>query len=125
MLADGLEHKALKHEADQLVIGDCALAQGTDGQDIARRATDHALGLIAKGKNIAAVTIDGHHGRLAQNDALSLHIDQDLRSAQINPDVADACHSLKLLFHCNSGHNKESAYAPDLYVFAMEKANPA
>ena len=102
MLADGLEHKALKHEADQLVIGDGTLAQGADGQDIARRASDHTLGLVTKGKNIAAVAIDGHHGGLAQNDALSLHIDQDLRSAQINPDVADACHSLKLLFHLQS-----------------------
>ena len=102
MLADGLEDKALKHEADQLVIGDGTLAQGADGQDIAWRASDHTLGFVTKGKNIAAVAIDGHHGGLAQNDALSLHIDQDLRSAQINPDVADACHSLKLLFHLQS-----------------------
>ena len=92
MLADGLHDKALEHEADQLVIGDAAVPQGPQRQDVAGGAADHPAGFLAKGDNFPGVPVDRYHGRLPQDDPLALHINEHMGRTQINANIIDASH---------------------------------
>ena len=58
--------EVLDHLLGDLEVGDDAVAQGADGLDVAGRAADHLLGLVADGEDlrlrpclVAIATTDG------------------------------------------------------------------
>ena len=71
-LVDELPQHPLRH----IVVGDDALPQGADGDDVAGGPAQHGLGLRAHLQQLAGGLVHGHHRGLIQNDALSLHIYQ-------------------------------------------------
>ena len=66
-----LADEMLDHLLRDLEIGDHAVAQRADGGDVARRAAEHLLGLLADREHLllAAHVGDGDHARLGQHDA--------------------------------------------------------
>ena len=77
----------LDHLFGHLIVGDDALPQGADGDDVAGGTAQHALGLGPDGQGLARVFIDGHHRGLAQNNALALDEHQDGSRAQIYTNI--------------------------------------
>ena len=55
--------------------------------DVYKRQAQHSLGVGAHLQQLAGVFIHGHHGGLAQNNALSLDVYQNRGGAQVDPDV--------------------------------------
>ena len=77
----------LEHPLGHLVVGDNALAQGADRDDVAGRAAQHGLRVRADLQQLARILINGHHARLVEHDALVLYIDQNRRGTEVDTDV--------------------------------------
>ena len=76
-----------QHTLRNVIVGDDALTQGTNGDDVARRTADHATCLLADGQHAVRIPIHSHDGRLAQHDALALDIYQHVGRAEVNTDI--------------------------------------
>ena len=77
----------LEHPLGHLVVGDNALAQGADRNDVAGCAAQHGLRVRADLQKLARILINGHHARLVEHDALVLYIDQNRRGTEVDTDV--------------------------------------
>jgi len=86
-VADDLFNEMAQHALRDVVIGDDALLQRTDGDDVARRAADHAARLLANREHAVRVLVHRHDRRLSEHDALVLHINQHVRRAEIDTDI--------------------------------------
>jgi len=82
-LADELPEHPLGH----VIVGDDAVPQRTDGDDVAGSTAQHLLSLGAYLEQFAAVFINGNHRGFLQDDPLILDIDQDAGSTQVNADI--------------------------------------
>ncbi len=86
------EAVALVHGADEVVehalgdveVGDDAVLEGADGDDVGRGAADHALGLGADGEDLLGDAVDGDDAGLVDDDAAALDHDQRVRGAEVN-----------------------------------------
>ena len=76
-----------QHGLGNLEVGDDAVFERTDGDDVAGRAAEHAFGLIADGEDFVRAGLHGDHGGFAQHDALIAYIDQGVGRSEIDPDV--------------------------------------
>src|SRR5699024_4878244 len=103
----GLEDHEARHLADELpehplghvVVGDDALPQGADGDDVAGGAAQHLAGLLANLQELAGILVHGHHGWLVENDALALDVDQNGSGTQVDTDIfRERAHSFHLVF---------------------------
>src|ERR1700694_3385344 len=93
----GSEAAAVVHLADEmfdhflrhLEIRDDPVAQWADCLDVARGAAEHQFRLLADGENLfpALDAGDRHHGRLVQDDAAPLHINEGVCRAEIDRHV--------------------------------------
>jgi len=89
-----LADEMLDHLFRDFEIGDDAVAHRTDRFDVARRAAQHHLRVIADGANgfLSAASRDrGDDGRLVQNDAFAFDVDQRVRGPKINRHIARQC----------------------------------
>ena len=86
-MPDDLLNEMAQHALRDVVVGDHALLERTDRDDIARRAADHAARLLADREHLVRILVDRDHGRLAQHDSFILHIDQHIRRAEIDSDI--------------------------------------
>jgi hypothetical protein len=68
--------EVVQHLFGDLEVGNDAILHGLDGHDVAGRAAQHLLGLLAHGFHLAGVLVDGHDGGLIHNDALAGRKDQ-------------------------------------------------
>ena len=93
-----LANELPEHPFGHVVIGDDALPQGADGDDVARGAPQHFLRLTAHFQQLASGLIHGHHAGLPQHDALAPDVNQHRRGAQINTNVS-----------CQSKHSNSSS----------------
>ena len=84
--------KFLQHPLRHVVVGDDALPQGTDGNDVAGGAAQHGLGVRAHLQQLAGGLVHGHHGGLVENNALPLYIYQNGSGTQIDTDIFCNCH---------------------------------
>ena len=69
-----LADEVAQHRLGDLEVGDHAVLHRADGDDVAGRAAEHLLGLLADREHLvgaAAVLDHGDHGRLGQDDALA------------------------------------------------------
>src|SRR5665213_889867 len=76
-----------QHLLADLEVRDDAVLQGSDGLDVARGATDHALGFGADGERLAVFDVDRDHRRLVQHDAAAADVDQRVRSSEVDRHV--------------------------------------
>ena len=84
--------KCLEHLLGHGEVGDHAVLHRPDGDDVAGRATQHALGLEAHGRDRAratraAVLADRDHRGLVQDDALPARIDQRVGGAKVDRQI--------------------------------------
>src|SRR6056297_2112726 len=84
---DDLAYERLEHLLGQVVVGDHAVPHRPDGGDVARRAPQHAVRLVADRLDLAGVPHHGDHGRLAEHDALALDVDEDGGRPQVDADL--------------------------------------
>ena len=72
------------------------LGQRTDNIDVCRRPADHPVGFRAKGDYAVTFPLHGNDRGLPENDAVPLHINNDVGSAQVNADITVLCHNSPL-----------------------------
>ncbi len=83
-----LVHEVLDHLLGDVEVADDAVAQRPHGDDVGRRAADHALRLGADREHLASLGVDRDDARLADDDAAVAHVDQRVGGAEVDPDVA-------------------------------------
>src|SRR6185437_6840536 len=92
------EGTAIVHFADEVLdhffgdfeIGDHAVAHGADSFDVAGRAAQHHLGVVAHRTNLFLAAF-AHHGDdrwLVQHNAATTHIDKRVRRTEVDRHVA-------------------------------------
>ena len=86
-LADGLLNEVLQHLLRQGVVRDDALAQRTNRRDVLRGAAQHETRVLTVRQHGVRIAVNGHHGRLLQNDAAAFYIYKDAGGTQINADI--------------------------------------
>ena len=84
-----LADEVLDHLLGDFEVGDDAVAQRADGLDVAGRAAQHHLGLVADGQHLLLALFlgDGDHRRLVEDDAAALDIDQRIGGPQVDRHV--------------------------------------
>ena len=87
-LLRGLIDKVAKHSLRHIEVGDNAVLQRANGNDIARSTAQHALGLDADGKDSLVILIDCDHGRFADDDALAANGHQGIGGSKVDGKVA-------------------------------------
>ena len=85
--ADALEQQA-DHPLGDLEVGDRAAAQRAHGDDVAGRAPDHLPRLVARGEHLAGLAVERDDGRLVEDDAAALHVDERVGGAEVDGEVA-------------------------------------
>ena len=83
-----LVNEVAKHGLGDVEIGDHAVLERAHGDDIAGRATEHALSLDADGENALVVLVDSDDGGLADDDALASHRDECVGGPQVDGKIA-------------------------------------
>ena len=86
-----LAEKFLEHTLRHVVVGDNALPQGPDGDDVAGGAAQHLAGGLAHLQQLPGVLVHSHHGGLVEDDALIFHVYQYGSGSQIDADVFSKC----------------------------------
>ena len=87
-LTAGLGDEVAQHRLGNFKVGDDSILQGAYRGDVAGRASQHPFGLFTDGKNLGGAGLDRNNGRLAQDDAVILDIDQRVGGAEIDADIA-------------------------------------
>ena len=83
-----LVHEVLDHLLGHVEVADDAIAQGPDGDDVGRRAAQHALRLCANREHALGALVDRDDARLADDDAAVAYVNERVRRAKIDADVA-------------------------------------
>ena len=76
-----------EHPFRDLEVGDDAVAQGADGDDVGGGPADHALRLLADGENALGGAVDGDDRGLDDDDAPPPDHDERVRRPQVDSDV--------------------------------------
>ena len=85
-----LVDEVAQHRLGDLEVGDDAVLQRPDGDDGARRAAEHALGLDADGQHALGVLLDRDDGRLDEHDAAPADGDERVGGPEVDGHVATA-----------------------------------
>ena len=85
VLDDELEEVA-QHLLGHVEVGDHAVLHRAHRDDAVGRAAEHALRLEAHALDLLRLAVDRDDGRLVQDDALALHVDERVRRAEIDGD---------------------------------------
>ena len=86
--AQHLAHEVAQHLGGDVVVGDHAVLQRPDGLDVAGRAADHPLGLGPDGDDGVGGGVDGDDRRLVEHDAAAAGVDEGVRGAEVDREVA-------------------------------------
>src|SRR3990167_3898252 len=96
-----LVDEVLQHLLADAEVGDHAVFHRTDGGDVARRTTEHALGLGTHGHHAFLVVGAGtnrHYGRFVEHNAALAHVNQGIGSTQVDRKIAGK-HATQFLEH--------------------------
>ena len=85
--ADPVQEHA-QHPFGDFEVGDGAAAQRALGHDVARRAADHLPGVGPDGQDLPAARVERDDGRLVQDEALALGVDQRVGGTKVDGQVA-------------------------------------
>ena len=83
----GLVDEVAQHRLGDLEVGDDAVLERPDGDDVARRAAEHALGLAADGQDPLRVLLDGHDGGLDEHDPAAADRDERVGGTEVHGHV--------------------------------------
>ena len=83
----GLLDEIVEHLLGDFEVGDDAVLHGLDGHDVAGRAPEHLFGFFAHRFHFTGVLVNGDDGRLVDDDALSLGVDESIGRTQIDGQV--------------------------------------
>src|SRR5206468_12525530 len=67
-------------------VGDHAVLHRSNRDHAFGRSAEHSLGFEADALDLLGFAVDRHHGWLIQDDALTLDVDQGVRSAEVDTD---------------------------------------
>src|SRR5205085_4381282 len=84
----GLSDEVLEHLLGHLEVGDDAVLHRADGDDVAGGAAQHLLRLLADGLGRVGDLVDGDDGRLRDDDAAPLGVDERVRGAEVYGEIA-------------------------------------
>ena len=87
MVADGFMDKIFQHGLSDVKIRNDPVLHGTDGNDVARRAADHLLGLRTDFQHLIGLAVHSHNGRLTDNDPFAFTMHQRICGAKINSQI--------------------------------------
>ena len=76
-----------KHGLGDLEVGDYAVLEGTNGDNVTGGPAEHALGVVADGLDFIGAGLDRHHRGLAQDDAMTLDVDQGVGGPKVDSDI--------------------------------------
>ena len=85
--ARDLMNKLLEHPLRHIVVGDNALPQRPDGDDVAGGTAQHSLRVRAHLQQLAGGLIHSHHRGLVEHNALALYIYQYGGGTQVDTDI--------------------------------------
>src|SRR5690606_35556854 len=91
-----LTDERFEHLLGEGVIGDHAVGHGPHSGDVARGPAEHPVRFLANGLDVGRALHHGDHGRLAQQHALTLHMDPNVRGAEVYADHAHTLPRTKL-----------------------------
>ncbi len=80
--------EVVQHLLGDFEVGDDAVFHRLDGDDVARRAAKHLLGLFADSFDFTGVLVDRDDGGLVDHDAFAARIDQRVGRSQIDGKIA-------------------------------------
>ena len=96
--AGDLMDELLQHPLRHVIVGDHALPQRTDGDDIAGGTPQHGLGVGAHLQKLTCGLVHRHHRGLVEDNALALYIYQNGSGTQIDTDIfCQRTHKLHLI----------------------------
>ena len=73
--------EVVQHLFCNFEVGDDAVLHRLDGDDIARSASEHFLGLFANRLDLAGILVNGDDGGLVDDDAFATRVHQCVRRA--------------------------------------------
>ena len=76
------------HALGDLEVGDRALAQRPDGDDVAGRAADHLPRLVTHRQHLLGALVQRDHGGLVEHDAAAPLVDERVGGAEVDGEVA-------------------------------------
>ena len=76
-----------QHLLGHVEVRDDAVLEGADGHDVAGRAPEHRLGLLADSEHGVVGLVDGDDRGLVEDDALTLDVDEGVGRAQVNSHI--------------------------------------
>jgi hypothetical protein len=82
-----LHDEVVQHLLGVAEVGDDTVLHRLDGDDVARRAAEHLLGLLAHGLDFVGLGVDRDDGGLVDDDALAVGVDQRVGRAQVDGEV--------------------------------------
>src|SRR4030095_15838251 len=85
-----LPNEVLKHLLGYFEIGDHSVFHWPDGNNVARRATKHLLGVDTNGFDLICRLIYSKDGGFTDNDAAPFGVNQRVRRSEINSQIVGA-----------------------------------
>jgi hypothetical protein len=77
-----------QHLLAYVEVGDHAVLQRTDGEDVLGRAPDHLLRLDTDRERAAIADIDRDHRRLVEHDPTTAYVDERVGGSEVDRHVA-------------------------------------
>jgi hypothetical protein len=77
-----------QHGLGHGVVGDDAIPERAYRRDMSRRASEHALRVLADGEDSVIRLIEGDHRGLPQHDTFTTHENEHRRRSQIYADIS-------------------------------------
>ena len=68
-------------------VGDDAVAERPNGNDVRWGSAEHALRFSTDGDHLARLRLNGNNRGLTNDDPLSMHMDERVRRAKVDPYV--------------------------------------
>ena len=87
-----------QHRFGDFEVGNDTIFHGPDGDDVARGATEHALGFFANRQHIGGSRLNGNNGRFTQYNTLVTNVNERIRCPEIYPNIVGK-QALKLREH--------------------------
>ena len=87
-----------QHRFGDFEVGNDAILHRANGDDVAGRAAEHALGFFPHSQDVGRSRLDGNDRRFTQYDSLITHVNEGIRRPEVYPNVIGK-QALKLREH--------------------------
>lgn len=87
-LALGTRDEVTEHGLGHVKVGNDAVFERTHGDDAARRAAEHLLGIGTNGQNTLVLLFDGDNRRLVDDNTLTSHGHERISRTKVDSHIA-------------------------------------